>query len=79
VDYADAMLLGDDTRRARAREAVLDTLGPEALVDAAATVASFNSVVKLADASGIPLEEFKAEATAGLREELGLERLNRDP
>jgi len=32
--------------------------------------------VKVADASGIPLEDFKADATADLRAELGLEKLN---
>jgi hypothetical protein len=32
--------------------------------------------VKLADACGIPLEDFKAEATADLRAELQLEKLN---
>jgi hypothetical protein len=51
-------------------------LGAAALVDAAAVVASFNAVVKLADACGIPLEDFKAEATADLRAELQLEKLN---
>jgi hypothetical protein len=41
-------------------------------------VASFNAVVKLADGTGIPLEDFKAEATRDLRAEFGLERFNRD-
>ena len=72
------MLTGDTARRARAREAVYRDLGPAALVDAAAIVASFNSVVKIADGCGIPLEDFKAEATVDLRAELGLEKLNRD-
>ena len=70
------MLRGDAQRRVLARNAVLDRLGTEALVDAAAIVASFNAVVKLADGSGIPLEDFKAEATEDLRAELGLEKLN---
>jgi len=76
VEFGEAMLRGDEARRARAREAILHDLGPEALVDAAAVVASFNAVVKLADGSGIPLEDFKEAATADLRETLGLERLN---
>lgn len=78
VEFAEAMLLGDDGRRDEARMAVHAALGPAALVDVAAVVASFNSVVKLADATGIPLEDFKAAATADLREALGLERLNRN-
>lgn len=76
VEFGEAMLGADEPRRQSAREALHAALGPEALVDAAAVVASFNAVVKLADASGIPLEDFKAEATADLRAELGLEKLN---
>ena len=76
VAFGEAMIAGDDARRRAAREAVFAALGAEGVVDAAATVASFNAVVKLADASGIPLEDFKAEATEDLRAELGLEKLN---
>lgn len=77
VEFGEAMLLGDEARRKAARASVYRELGPAGLVDAASIVASFNAVVKLADASGIPLEESKAEATADLRVELGLERLNK--
>lgn len=76
IEFGEAMLRGDDARRARARAALYDALGPAGLVDAAAIVASFNAVVKVADASGIPLEDFKAEGTADLRAALGLEKLN---
>lgn len=76
IEYGEAVLRGDEQRRALAREALYRDLGAAALVDAAAIVASFNAVVKLADGSGIPLEDYKAKATAGLREELGLERFN---
>jgi tRNA C32,U32 (ribose-2'-O)-methylase TrmJ len=76
VEFGEAMLSGDEPRRGAAREAVHAALGAAALVDAAAVVASFNAVVKLADACGIPLEDFKAEATADLRAELQLEKLN---
>jgi len=63
-------------RQANAREDLYRLLGPAGLVDAAAIVASFNAVVKIADASGIPIEDWKAAATADLREALGLEQLN---
>ncbi len=76
VEFGEAMLRGDARRRARARQAVHNALGAEGLVDAAAIVASFNSVVIIADSTGIPLEDFKAEATVDLRSELGLEKLN---
>ncbi len=76
IEFGEAMLRGDAKRQAAAREAVYRGMGADALVDAAAIVASFNAVVKVADGSGIPLEGFKAEATQDLRQELGLERLN---
>jgi len=76
VEFGEAVLRGNAERRAGAREAIYRALGGAGLVDAAAIVASFNAVVKVADGIGIPLEDFKAEATAELREELGLERLN---
>ena len=47
-------------------------MGDRALVDAAATVASYNSIVKVADATGIPLEPETAGKTADLRAELGI-------
>ena len=76
VEYGEAMLRGDDERRHAAREALHRELGPAALADAAAIVASFNSVVKIADGCGIPLEDFKTEATEDLRAEFALEKLN---
>ncbi len=76
AEFGEAMLRGDAERRAKARQAVLACLGPVGLVDAASIVGSFNSVVIIADSTGIPLEDFKAEATEDLRSELGLEKLN---
>lgn len=71
VAFADAVVIAGSGDLANAREALRAKLGPGALVDAAAVVASFNSVVRIADASGIPIEEFKREAAAGIVAELG--------
>jgi hypothetical protein len=78
VEFGEAMLGDDALRQDRIRRALHHQLGPEALVDAAAIVASFNAVVILADGSGIPLETQKSQLTSDLREQLGLERLNND-
>ena len=78
IDFAETTLGADAKRQAHIREAVQKTLGTAALVDAAAVVASFNAVVKIADATGIPLEDFKADATRVLRQELDLDRLRRE-
>ena len=76
IAFGEAMLGRDEAKREAARERIYREMGAAALVDAAAIVASFNAVVKLADGSGIPLEDFKAQATQDLRDDLGLERLN---
>ncbi len=73
--FVDAVLTGSGTELEAARGAVLDAVGAEAFVDVCATVASFNAVVKIADGSGIPLEEAKAERTRDLRTELGIDAL----
>ena len=71
IAFADAVVIAGNGDLAKAREALCDELGPDGLVDAAAVVASFNAVVRIADASGIPIEEFKREAAAGIVAELG--------
>ncbi len=48
-------------------------MGPGCLVDAAATVAIFNAVVRIADSTGIPLEDAKAEMSEELRDNLGID------
>ena len=42
-------------------------------MDSAAVVAIFNAVVRIADATGIPLEAYKIPLTADLRAELGID------
>ncbi len=77
VAFVDAALGVDGPALCEARSALLDALGPAALVDAAAIVASFNAVVKIADGTGIPLEPEKAAATESLRQGLGIEGMRK--
>ena len=70
--YADAFCEGGDGRAA-ARERLLGEVGGEALVDAAGVAAIFNAVVRIADATGIPLEEQKARISADFRGALGID------
>ncbi len=58
IAFADAVVRGDETARARARADVLDRLGPEELVDAAAVAANFQRMVRIADSIGIPLDGY---------------------
>ena len=58
---------------AAARERLLAEIGAEALVDAAGVLAIFTAVVRVADATGIPLEEEKARVSADFRGALGID------
>ena len=73
--FVEAILGRDPATIAAARAAVAEAMGEAAMVDAAATLAAFNAYPRAADATGIPLEDAKREATAGLRHELGLDAL----
>lgn len=73
--FVEAILGRDPAAIAAARAAVVEAMGEAAMVDAAATIAAFNAYPRAADATGIPLEDAKREATAGLRHELGLDAL----
>ncbi len=72
--FADAMVGSDDEALARVRERVLDELGPEQLVDAAAVASNFERMVRIADATGIPLDAGLDLMSDDLREELALGR-----
>jgi hypothetical protein len=73
VEFAEAVLGDDDDRLDRARARLRATLGDEALVDAAAVVANFNAIDRIADATGIPIDPERVELTADLRAELGID------
>lgn len=68
----DAVIGDDDARLAEARRAIVDTIGPEALVDSAAVIATFSQMDRIADAAGIPLDEPLEMMTRDLRDELGV-------
>ena len=70
--YADAFFK-DGGGFVAARERLEGEVGEPASVDAAAVLAIFNAVVRIADATGIPLEETKARMSADIRDALGLE------
>lgn len=77
--FSDAVVGGDDAELARARVAVIEALGEDAFVDAAGTAASFNSIVRIADATGIPVDEFKQDAAREIMDNLGIEDFSAGP
>jgi hypothetical protein len=73
VEFAEAVLGSDDQHLARVRLKLTETLGTDALVDAAAVVANFNAIDRIADATGIPIDAERVQLTADLRAELGID------
>jgi hypothetical protein len=73
IEFAEAVLSEDTARLMAARQAIHDTLGADAVVDSAGVAALFNAIDRIADSTGAPLEADKAEMTAGLRAEIGID------
>ena len=73
VGFAEALVRRDDAALARARDEVLEKLGPGGLVDTAAVASNFQRMVRIADSTGIPLDAPLDVMTQDLRRDLGLE------
>ncbi len=73
VAFAEAIVTGDQTL-AQSRTTVVETLGPEAMVDAAGVASNFERMVRIADATGIELGDRLEQGSADVRATLGLER-----
>ncbi len=57
---------------ANARNALAGKLGDAALVDAAAVIGNFERMTRIADGTGIPLDDMMAALTVDIRAELNL-------
>ncbi len=71
--FADAAVAGDPATLASARDALRDAAGSEALVDAAAVLGNFERMVRIADGTGIPLDEVVHTMSGDFREGLGID------
>jgi hypothetical protein len=76
IAFAEAVLGDDDKALAEARAALRMAVGSSGLVDAAGVVGLFNAIDRVADATGIPLEADKREASADFRAALALDRFD---
>ena len=72
--FADACMGEDEVELSAARAGVLAQLGNDGLVESAAIVGTFNQMVRIADASGIPLDSPLDLATVGFRDLIGLDQ-----
>ena len=74
VAFTEAVMGSDEEALRRERTALREVLSDEAFVDTAAVIGSFNIVDRIADATGIPLDDMIELMTRDLREELALAR-----
>ena len=72
VQFTEAVVDQRSADLERLRGLVRSTMGDDALVDAAAVIATFEATDRMADATGTSLEDYKREATTTLRAELGI-------
>lgn len=70
--FGEAVLQGSDSTLEEARNALIEAVGGDGFVDAAGVVGHFERLVRVADATGIPLDAAAAEATVDIREDLGI-------
>lgn len=74
VGFADALLRGSEPDLAAARSELERTLGAAALVDAAAIAAIFCCNVRVADASGVTLDERNAAVRESVGRRVGIDK-----
>ena len=72
--FAEAVATGDGNALPGARHDLLGAAGPAVLVDAAGVAANFQRMVRIADATGIPVDDMKASLGRDVRRELGIAR-----
>jgi hypothetical protein len=73
VAFAEAVTLAEEPAMIETRRAIQVEMGDDALVDAAGIVGMFNGLDRVADATGAPLEDWKAADTEALRDALGID------
>jgi len=76
VRYAEAVIAGERELIRDAIQAILESLGGEALVDAAAICAQFNAITRVADATGVQLDTALERSSAAIRDQLGIDAFN---
>jgi hypothetical protein len=79
IAFAESVLQSQEDELHQARERLISTLSPQAMVDAAAIVANFSRMVRIADGTGIPLDQAMEEGTSDMRKDLGINALRQNP
>ena len=75
LEFATAVVDGDDSNLERTREAVRVEMGDAGVADAAAVASNFERMVRIADSIGIELGDWMETFTEEVRTDLALDRL----
>lgn len=70
--FVEAVLNGGDNEIAQARTATIAAVGGDGFVDAAGVVGTFERMTRLADSTGVPLDDLVLDGSEELREGLGV-------
>jgi hypothetical protein len=74
IAFTEAVMADDEEALERERAALRAVLSDESFVDVAATIGAFNVVDRIADATGIPLDDTLEQMSGEVRAELDLAR-----
>ncbi len=72
IRFADAVVAGDEVALRDIRQEIATKISVEAVGDTAAVAALFNAIDRVADATGIEMEDTKTEDSADFRAEIGV-------
>lgn len=75
LTLSQALVERDEKEIKAARARIVAEMGYQALVDAIGVASNFERMVRIADATGIELGEFLENASANVRSELGVRRM----
>ncbi len=72
--FAESVATRDAAALAEARQNLLEQAGPAVLVDAAGVAANFQRMVRIADSTGIPVDDMTSPLGTEIRDTLQLNR-----
>ena len=72
--FVEAFMSRDEAALTAARSSLVNEMGAEAMVDAAAVAGNFQRMVRIADATGIPVDEQMNKMTQDIQTKLGLRK-----
>jgi len=74
IAFVETFINRDAAALAQARTVLVGEMGSDAMIDAAAVAANFQRMVRIADATGIPIDPQVSQMTRDIQQQLGLRR-----